>query len=1237
MDSGCFAFLLIVIAILIALTALRKATLLSRELAKTKAAIANQLADFEEKLTGKRPTPESTPPPAPEPTVAAPFEPMVQPIAESPGSRVTGRESAPEPAFATSAAETDLARAREGARPSTSPPPFTPSPPPPFTPSPPPPVPPSPPPPGPLSRSFDWENLVGVKLFSWIAGIALALGAVFFLKYSVEHGWLEPPIRMAIGLAVGTAILIVCELRIARQYAITANAMNAAGIAILYATLFSAHARWQLLPLPVVFGLMALVTAVAVMLSIRRDSVFIALLGLVGGFATPTLLSTGEDRPVGLFSYLLLLNAGLAWVAYRKRWPVLAVLTLIFTTGYQWLWVSEFLTASKLPLAIGIFLVFPLLSVVSFWLGRSEAPGSRTFEKTAAISAALPLVFAIYAAAVPAYGARASLLFFFLLCVDLGLLIIAASRRGPEILHLTGGIATAFVFLVWSAMSWRHANWPSILPWIAAFVLIYASVPEILRRLGRDFNWHGRHAVIAAPALLFMFAVLAGIEPATASPGLLFGVLFGLLAVIAAFAIRYRDARMYALGAFFALVAEAVWSTRHLTPERVQTAMVLYLVFALFFLGIPFLARRIGRPLQLAAGGPVLLYLALAMLFFLAAGAMANVSLFAIAFLMLVLVMGMFAEPSIRQNPFALAGAIILSWLVLVVWWINATVDVLLVPALMLIVAFTLLTVIGHAFLQRNAESESDAAAASSFGDALYLGLAGHGFLLYVASDESLSTPPWPLLGALAVLVLALGVAALYARRANLHLVSLIAAQGILLIWEETARVHPWPSVAIGGASLLALVAMTWFVLSRRVNLRQDEEAQTRFAFTAAVTAILGQIVALVGAELPGAPMLMLVLGTHLFLLFILLRLAWTTGWHVLAVVAVPGSAMAYYLWRGDSYAPERWAGEMIFATLIYLCFIAYPLILGARAGRAIAPYLAAVLASVPYFFFSEQSWEWRGWEPYIGFLPVLQAGLMILLLVRLLRIEPARERLLSRLALIAAAALAFITVAIPLQLDKEWITIAWALEAAALLWLYRRIPHRGLVLWSVALFAAVFTRLVFNPAVLAYHPRSATPIFNWYLYTYLIPAAAFFAGSKLIPRDDENDVIPKLRPVFTTLGTILLFLLLNIEIADFYSKGPTITFNFSAGLAQDLTYTLGWAIFAIGMLIAGILLDNRPTRIASLALLVVSVLKCFLHDLMRLGGLYRVASLVGLAVSLALVAILLQRFVLIRRPRYEG
>ncbi|HLY38041.1 MAG TPA: DUF2339 domain-containing protein, partial [Candidatus Binatia bacterium] len=189
---------------------------------------------------------------------------------------------------------------------------------------------------------------------------------------------------------------------------------------------------------------------------------------------------------------------------------------------------------------------------------------------------------------------------------------------------------------------------------------------------------------------------------------------------------------------------------------------------------------------------------------------------------------------------------------------------------------------------------------------------------------------------------------------------------------------------------------------------------------------------------------------------------------------------------------------------------------------------------------------------------------------------------------------------------------------------------------WIAGLATAVFVRLALNPAVLEYHPRAQVPIWNWFLYTYTVAAGALFVAAWLLRPTDDRPLPsgPRLSSVLPAAATVLLFLVLNIEIADFYSPGRTLTFNLSAGLAQDLTYTLGWALFAIGLLLGGIRATSRPARIAALGLLVVTVLKCFLHDLWKLGGLYRVGSFVGLAVCLSLGAILLQRFVFV--PKEE-
>ena len=101
--------------------------------------------------------------------------------------------------------------------------------------------------------------------------------------------------------------------------------------------------------------------------------------------------------------------------------------------------------------------------------------------------------------------------------------------------------------------------------------------------------------------------------------------------------------------------------------------------------------------------------------------------------------------------------------------------------------------------------------------------------------------------------------------------------------------------------------------------------------------------------------------------------------------------------------------------------------------------------------------------------------------LVAVLKKIPAENKArLAHIAWFGGVALFFITLIFPIQFNRQWITIGWALEGAALLWLFHRVPHPGLRLTGFGLLVAAFVRLAFNPAVLEYHQRSATPIFNW-------------------------------------------------------------------------------------------------------------------------------------------------------------
>jgi uncharacterized membrane protein len=1082
------------------------------------------------------------------------------------------------------------------------------------------------------ARSFDWESLIGVKLFSWIAGIALVIAGLFFLRYSIEQGWLQPPVRMAIGIIVSLALLILCELRVARQYRVTANSLDAAAVAILFSTFYAAYARWSLIGVTTAFGLLALVAAVAVLLAIRRDSLFIALLGLVGAFATPALVSTGQDHSYGLFGYLLILDVGLSWVAYRKTWPHLVALSLVFTTIYQWSWVLTFLTAARLPLAAAIFLVFAALGVVALAIGQSRsATDSRQslFARLAAIGICLPLIFALYLAAVPAYAAHAGLLFGFLLTLDVALFGVAATR-GSEWLHVAGGATTPAVMWIWISSVYPAAAGASVwfvaLLFVVLFVALYLAGPVAAARFGRPFVGSASHAVLAAPVLLFVFPSLAGAEPACAEPWLLFGVLFVLLAAIAWAAVVGRRGTLHYIAAFLALSAEAVWSAKYLTPDRLPAALILYGVFGLFYLAVPLVARRTGRPFRPAGAAGILLLVSLSLLFFLAQGSMAPASLWGMALLLAVLNLALLIEGSASRAPLVAAAGSILSWLVIAFWWVTAPVGTMLVPAMAVVAGFTMLTLGGQIWLARGLD-EADAASPRA---AMFLGLVGHLFLLFVASRPELAVPPWPMFGVLAVLDLAVGAAALHSRRGELHVAAVVATQLILITWAGVAVSAPWPTVSIIASGACVAFACVWVALAGRLRLG------TRL-FDAAVVAavVMGQLVVLGAGLRPGAPGVGTLVASHVALIVVLLTLAARRQRHQLAIVAVILPALSVAFWQGIHARSGDWLQILAFASAIYLTFVLYPLVLGKRVAAAIGPYQAAVAAGIPFFLVARPALYQGGFGGIIGALPLAQAALTAAHLVQLLRLEQPGTRRTGRLALVAGTALAYLTLAVPLQLEKEWITIAWVLEGAALAWLYVKIPHRGLYWWAVALLSVVFVRLALNPEVLVYQPRGSVRIWNWYLYTYAVAAASMLAAARSLVKVNDATVpgLPRASTLLKAAGTILLFLLLNIEIADFFATGETITFNFSATLVQDLTYTLGWGVFGVGLLALGIVLKSHPARVAALGLLVVTVLKCFLHDLARLTGLYRVASFVGLAICLALVAVVLQRFVLAKPP----
>jgi len=358
-----------------------------------------------------------------------------------------------------------------------------------------------------------------------------------------------------------------------------------------------------------------------------------------------------------------------------------------------------------------------------------------------------------------------------------------------------------------------------------------------------------------------------------------------------------------------------------------------------------------------------------------------------------------------------------------------------------------------------------------------------------------------------------------------------------------------------------------------------------------------------------------------------LLALDWMPAIGLVSVVALECA------WHFNRFNPKLGLIAASLPLTWYLVFFAmfavFPFLFLRAFGEKIVPWATAAMAGPLQFFLVYLLVKGAYPNDKMGLLPAAFALPGLLGLVIILKRVPTESRArMGQLAWFGGVALFFITLIFPIQFDNQWITIGWALEGAALLWLFHRVPHPGLRLVGFGLLVAAFVRLSVNPYVLSYHTRAATPIFNWYLYAYGIVTVCLFVGAAWLapPRNKIGGV--NIPPILFTLGTVLAFLLLNIEIADYFSDpGSTLTFEFSGNFARDMTYSIAWALFALVLLIIGIWRKIPGARYSALGLLSVTILKLFFHDLARLNQLYRIGALIGVAVIAMLASLAYQRF----------
>ncbi len=177
-----------------------------------------------------------------------------------------------------------------------------------------------------------WVNRIGI--------VAILFALAYFLKYAFDNNLIGPMGRITLGILAGLILVFVGEYY-HKKYTIFAQGLTGGGVAFLFFSIFAAFQYYHFINYAVAFGLLILITAVAVVLSLRYNALAILVLGVVSGFLTPFLLESNTVNDIGLLAYILVLDLGILSVAFFKKWKFVNFISYFATQVVFLLWLSE--------------------------------------------------------------------------------------------------------------------------------------------------------------------------------------------------------------------------------------------------------------------------------------------------------------------------------------------------------------------------------------------------------------------------------------------------------------------------------------------------------------------------------------------------------------------------------------------------------------------------------------------------------------------------------------------------------------------------------------------------------------------------------------------------------------------------------------------------------------------------------------------------------------------------------
>jgi uncharacterized membrane protein len=202
-----------------------------------------------------------------------------------------------------------------------------------------------------------------------------------------------------------------------------------------------------------------------------------------------------------------------------------------------------------------------------------------------------------------------------------------------------------------------------------------------------------------------------------------------------------------------------------------------------------------------------------------------------------------------------------------------------------------------------------------------------------------------------------------------------------------------------------------------------------------------------------------------------------------------------------------------------------------------------------------------------------------------------ARAGLVSSTALFATGTLAALALALTFALDKGWLTIALALTSAGAAWVSTQRPIPFLRILSSILAGIVVLRVGYEPRIVG-DAIGTTPIFNWLLWGYGLPALSFWVASIFLKRRGDD------APLRAVEAAAILFTVLLVFLEIRHAMNTGNVYRDTAGLTETALQVCAALAMAIG-------LERLRLRSGSIVHNVSAILLTLFAGAATLFGLY--------------------------------